>query len=206
MEEVIKAWKEAGIDKAVMNFSCGGDSMNDWNYEYCDKDGNEIVNFELEKELEDETFNRVDFYVNSDGHYMGESGTVEIMLNEEEDDFEFLKCAESEWNEHIDTEVILDLTEEQFNFVKNYVETIQGTYDDSEPDVDYSKNFILTEELAELQKSIFQIVMDEAESVEPYVDGELQEYYSYSLQYDQEKEKAVLTVTNEYYSYTSSEE
>ena len=206
MEEVIKAWKEAGIDKAVMNFSCGGDSMNDWNYEYCDKDGNEIVNFELEKELEDETFNRVGFYVNSDGHYMGESGTVEIMLNEEEDDFEFLKCAESEWNEHIDTEVILDLTEEQFNFVKNYVETIQGTYDDSEPDVDYSKNFILTEELAELQKSIFQIVMDEAESVEPYVDGELQEYYSYSLQHDQEKEKAVLTVTNEYYSYTSSEE
>ena len=206
METMVKAWKEAGIDKAVMNFSCGGDSMNDWNYEYYNKDGDEIVGFELETELEDETFKRVDFYVNSDGHYMGESGTVEIILNEEENDFEFLKCAESEWNEHIDTEVILELTEEQFNFVKNYVETIQGTSDDFEPDVDYSKNFILTEELVELQKSIFQIVMDEAESVEPYVDGELQEYYSYSLQYDQEKEEAVLTVTNEYYSYTSSEE
>ena len=203
METMIKAWKEAGINKAIMTFSCGGDSMHDWNYEYFDENHNEITSkFELEQELEDKTFDRVEFYVNSDGHYMGESGTVEISLNDEEDNFEFAKCSESEWNENIDTELFLDLNEEQTNFAKNYVLEIQGTSDDFAPNIDYSKNFIMTEELQEVEKIIFDIVIEQAEGVVPDIgDEELNDWFTYTAMFCDEHNKLKLTVTNQYYTY-----
>jgi len=201
METMVKAWKEAGINKAIMTFSCGGDSMYDWNYEYFDEDHNEITSkFELEQELEDETFKRVEFYVNSDGHYMGESGTVEIALNDEEDDFEFAKYSESEWNENVDTEVYIDLNEEQTNFAKNYMLQIQGTGDDA-PAIDYSKNFILTDELKAIEQSIFDKVVIVAENTTPDINEEVSDYFDFIAEFCNDHNKLKLTVTNQYYKY-----
>ena len=50
-------------------------------------DKNEEVDCpELEDYSDGEIYNQVEFYVNSDGHYQGESGVVRIELNGEEDE------------------------------------------------------------------------------------------------------------------------
>ena len=139
METMIKDWKEAGIGYAKFIFSCGGDSMNDYHFEYFTEDHDEIPSFEHETELEDMVFKRVDFYVNSDGHYMGEDGTVTIELNEEEDDFNFSKEAESEYCERITSEVTAVLTDEEVDYINKYAEDIIGGEDDN-TDINYKIN------------------------------------------------------------------
>ena len=98
MEKIIKLWKELGVTHIDFEFCCGGDSMNDTTLNI--HKGDEIIeNNELETFFDNEVYKRVEFYVNSDGHYQGESGNVLIELNDEGDDFNFMKSAQSEWCE-----------------------------------------------------------------------------------------------------------
>ena len=206
METMIKDWKEAGIGYAKFIFSCGGDSMNDYHFEYFTEDYDEIPSFEHETELEDMVFKRVDFYVNSDGHYMGEDGTVTIELNEEEDDFNFSKEAESEYCERITSEVTIVLTDEEVDYVNKYVADIIGG-EDQNHDVNYKINFIKTHELDEIEKSIFEKIEDVTGSFSPDVDGEVTDFYSFSLTNEGSEDIKIdgneLTcyVDNEYYTY-----
>jgi hypothetical protein len=48
-EEPIKLWKELEIEKCIMEFSCGGDSMNDYNFKFFDNKNKEVENQELHK-------------------------------------------------------------------------------------------------------------------------------------------------------------
>lgn len=206
METMIKDWKEAGIGYAKFIFSCGGDSMNDYHFEYFTEDHDEIPSFEHETELEDMVFKRVEFYVNSDGHYMGEDGTVTIELNEEEDDFIFSKEAESEYCERITSEVTIVLTDEEVDYVNKYVADIIGG-EDQNHDVNYKINFIKTHELDEIEKSIFEKIEDVTGSFSPDVDGEVTDFYSFSLTNEGSEDIKIdgneLTcyVDNEYYTY-----
>ena len=206
METMIKDWKEAGIGYAKFIFSCGGDSMNDCHFEYFTEDHDEIPSFEHETELEDILFKRVEFYVNSDGHYMGEDGTVTIELNEEEDDFYFSKEAEAEYCERITSEVTAVLTDEEVDYINKYAEDIIGGEDDN-TDINYKINFIKTYELDEIEKSIFEKIDDVAGSFSPAVDGEVRDFYSFSLTNDQTEDikidgnELTIYVDNEYYTY-----
>ena len=85
VSQEITLWKENKIHECIMEFSCGGDSMNDYDFKFYDKKGKEIVCVELKDFFEDEVFRRVEFYVNSDGHYIGEFGQVVITLNDEDE-------------------------------------------------------------------------------------------------------------------------
>ena len=85
-EEIIKLWKEKNIDHVDFNFSCGGDSMNDTEIQIYDKQGNEVECSEISDHIDSEVYNKVEFYVNSDGHYMGESGTVKVELVEDDEE------------------------------------------------------------------------------------------------------------------------
>lgn len=206
METMIKDWKEAGIGYAHFIFSCGGDSMNDYHFEYFTEDHDDIPSFEHEKELEDEVFRRVDFYVNSDGHYMGEDGTVTIELNEEGDNFEFSKEAESEYCEHISSEITVILTDEEVDYIKSYVEDIHGGYDNN-AEINYKVNFIKTEELDVIEKSIFDKIEDAAFRLSPEVDGEVTDWYTFNLTNDESEDIKIdgnelsIYVDNEYYTY-----
>lgn len=206
METMIKDWKEAGICYAKFIFSCGGDSMNDYHFEYFTEDHDEIPSFEHETELEEMVFKQVDFYVNSDGHYMGEDGTVTIELNEEEDDFYFSKEAESEYCERITSEVTVILTEEEVDYIKSYVEDIHGGFD-NRTEINYKVNFIKTEELDAIEKSIFDKIEDVADSFSPEVDGEVTDWYTFNLTNDGSEEikiddnEMTIYVDNEYYTY-----
>ena len=96
--EAIKLWKELRITNCTMNFYCGGDSMGDTSFVLSDENG-DVDCQALEDFFDDEVYRHVDFYVNSDGHYQGESGQVEIELNEDEDGFYYSKSSTSEWSE-----------------------------------------------------------------------------------------------------------
>jgi len=76
MKTEIKLWKENNIERCVMEFSCGGDSMNETDFTLYDKSGEEVICDELTDYFEDIVYKEVDFYEVSDGHYMGEFGQV----------------------------------------------------------------------------------------------------------------------------------
>ncbi len=130
-QDAIQEWKRLGITSCTMPFSCGGDDMNEYSFEFNKAEDGKLTTIEsseLHNFFEDEVFRRVDFYEASDGHYIGEAGTVEITLNEDDDKpfFDYSKSAESEWHESVTKFVKLDLTEEEKVFLKSKVTRIEG--------------------------------------------------------------------------------
>jgi hypothetical protein len=126
LEQSLKTWKDLKIDHCIMNFSCGGDSMNDFSFEFFDENENVLHSDELDKFFEEEVFDRVDFYVNSDGHYLGEFGTVHIELNEEENRFEYSKSGSSEYSESTTENFDYQLTDEEFILLRDKISDING--------------------------------------------------------------------------------
>lgn len=149
----IKIWKEKGIAKCLITFNCGGDSMGYISAELF-KDNDDEINDEwgIGECLIDQSYDRVSYYECSDGYYMGESGFVEVTLNDAEDDFDFIKSAEAEYSEVIQYDIHFPLTNEELDFVKNYVMNINGG---SGGDViNYNKEFIMTDEEEEISNSL----------------------------------------------------
>ena len=179
MQEIIKIWKEKNIDHINFNFSCGGDSMNDTSIEIFDKEGELVQDSELESYFDDQTYKNVEFYVNSDGHYQGEFGVVEITLNDDEDDFEYSKSSSSEWNETCDNEVEIELTDKEAQFVADYVLNINGGEDDCQ--TNFKKDFILTNEQEETLKGLEEKISEFAQDYTPKnEEGEMNEWHSYT--------------------------
>jgi len=208
-KEIVNLWKELNIDHVNFNFSCGGDSMNETDIEIFDKEGELVENQELVNYFDRVVYNRVDFYVNSDGHYMGESGTVEITLNEDEDDFYYSKNAQSEWSEHFTGQAIVTLTDEETAFVSEFVDNINGGGDGFT--INYKKDFIVTDSqeklVAELEEKINKVAYDfEPENAQ----GEASDWITYTTNEDNEEltlegNELTLSLSREYYVYTESE-
>ena len=85
-KEVIQLWKENGVDSINFEFDCGGDSMNETTINILDKEGNVIECKEIEDYFDNKIYDKVEFYVNSDGHYIGENGNVYITLEDEDEE------------------------------------------------------------------------------------------------------------------------
>ena len=54
--EAIALWKELGITTADMEFSCGGDSMNDYHFTFYNSENKEVQSGELESFFDDDVF------------------------------------------------------------------------------------------------------------------------------------------------------
>lgn len=169
-QDAIQEWKRLGITSCSMPFSCGGDSMNDYSFEFY-KDGvGEIQSKELYNFFKDEVFRRVDFYENSDGHYIGEAGTVEITLIEEDGEepfFNYSKSAESEWHESVTKFVKLDLTEEEKAFLKSKVRRIEGG-DDQETFYAYNGICLLNDAEIDIRAKLSEKLSDIAYSYDKW--------------------------------------
>jgi hypothetical protein len=145
--EMIKLWQDNNVEKCVMNFSCGGDSMNDTEFNLYDKDDNVIQCQELTGYFENQVYNEVNFYEASDGHYQGEYGTVTITLEDDGDGelyFSYDKQSNSEWSEQFTENVDVELTDEEVEFVKTKVLNIVGGDDGGV--INYKEDCILTDE------------------------------------------------------------
>jgi hypothetical protein len=210
LKEAIARWKELNIDRVVLNFNCGGDDMGEMDWILYDNEDNEVDDSDLVNYFDREVFDHVDFYVDSDGHYMGESGTVTITIDEDDDeDFSYCKDAVSNYEETVTNELVVELTDVELAFVKEYVRDINGGYDQS-VNFNYSKDFIMTDEMDELENSIGNKVSDAAGEFAPEeYDGELADWYRYDIGDENDTivikdNSIVLTIMNNIYTESPS--
>ena len=183
-QEAIKIWKELGVAKASFEFNCGGDSMGDFSVSLEDEKGKSIESAELVNFFEDQTFKHVSFYENSDGHYIGESGTVDIELDEEDDEpfFNYYKNAQSEYNEQIETVIEIELNKKQLKFINDSVGNINGGEDGFV--MNYKRDFIMTDEEEKIAKEIEEILQTKTSEFQPDTGDEVQEWYSFTTNED----------------------
>tara|TARA_Y100000589_G_C27100463_1_gene607806 strand:- start:54 stop:752 length:699 start_codon:yes stop_codon:yes gene_type:complete len=192
--ELITLWKKHNIGEVEFDFYCGGDSMGDTELRIYDKKGQSLTeNFTFEREngswgayeeriltlIEDKIYDDVEFYVNSDGHYQGESGIVEMTFDEEENIFNCSKSSESEWSESETNNILLDLTKEEFEFINNYVESIVGGEGDW-VSFNYKKDFIIDDKRQKLIDDLTKKIDDITVNFEPdCINGELQDWFTF---------------------------
>jgi hypothetical protein len=181
MEKLIEEWKEKGVDRAEFEFSCGGDSMNDTSLVFFDKEDKEVImSNESRETLDNDIYKEVEFYVNSDGHYQGEHGTVLVEFNVEENQFNYSKSATEEWTESFTDIVKIEITPELHKFCKEYVLEISG--ESGYLDIEYAKDFYINLEKLKMLEDIQEIINEAIDDHEPEDTsaGELEDYVSMS--------------------------
>ena len=155
MQDAIKLWKELKISSAEFSFSCGNDSMDDTEFTFSDKVGNEVISEELSNYFDDAIYDNVNFYIHSTYEY----GTVSIELNDDGDGFSYVKYAMYEEYELENSVERFELTTEQAQFLKEYVRDMS-----SSGVINYKKDFVLTEELNEMIIKLQHEFMEFAEN------------------------------------------
>jgi hypothetical protein len=180
MENIIKRWKELNLENAVLDFNCGGDSMGDTTWYLKNNEGVDVNDEEIESWLDDEVYKRVEFYVNSDGHYNGEFGTVTVEL-ENDETFTFSKSSQSEWTENVQNDIFIELTNDEIDFINKNVSNINGS-NDSDLVFNYKSDFIMTDKLEEVSNGLSKKIDDAVMGYSPDIDdeSELQDWYTFT--------------------------
>lgn len=168
----LEKWKEHNVDYVNFIFDCGGDSMGDTSIEIYDKEGELIEVPEIENYIDNAIYDNVDFYVNSDGVYMGENGVVLITLDEdEEDEFNYVKDSEEEWSEHTPFTEKIQLTDEEVEFIDKYVDNFNGNMGEGDYNVNYKADFVQTDELVAVEEALMKKLQDYFENYEPNLEN-----------------------------------
>ena len=165
LEQSLKLWKKSMIDHCVMEFSCGGDSMNEFTFLFYDENKNVLHSEDittLDNFFDEEVFDKVHFYEASDGHYLGEFGTVHIELNDEGDDFIYTKEASSEYSEAVTEKFTYQLTDDEFDLLSEKISDFNG--DSSGLVINYNLDCIITDKeidiLSNFENKILDFVVD----------------------------------------------
>ena len=162
--DIIQIWKENNIEKCVMEFSCGGDSMGDTEYTLYDNEGNQVSNDDITDYFEHHIYDYVDFYEVSDGHYMGESGTVTIELDEYdgEPSFTFSKDAQSEFEETFSGTMDFKLTEVEVKLLEEKISNFNKSEWDSQVFINYKDDCVITDEEEVILNDLIKRIEDES--------------------------------------------
>ena len=165
LEQSLKLWKKLMIDHCIMDFSCGGDSMNEFTFLFYDENKNVLHSEDittLDNFFEEEVFDKIHFYEASDGHYLGEFGTVNIELNDEGDDFIYTKEASSEYSEAVTEKFTYQLTDDEFDLLSEKISDFNG--DSSGLVINYNLDCIITDKeidiLSNFENKILDFVVD----------------------------------------------
>jgi hypothetical protein len=189
MNEIIELWKKLDITKGEFIFSCGGDSMNETEFKFWNSENKEVQDSELENYFESEVYDEVDFYEVSDGHYMGEFGTVIIVLEEDDDEpyFSYDKESQSEYEERLSEVMKYELTDDEVKFITEKVQSIVGGEDGQA--VNYKGDCLLSDEEVELSEKLLDNLWNTAGDYEfENADGEPQEWFVFTTSIDEEDE------------------
>jgi len=207
---VLKLWGELKIKEVHFVFSCGGDSMGDTSIEVYNSN-DELLDCEIVTDIEnyfdDVVYDNVNFYVNSDGHYMGEDGKVIITLDEDdEDEFMYYKESEEEWCEHTPFTEKINLTDEEVEFIEKYVSDINGNMSEGDININYKVDFIQTDELVALEEKLLEKVKNFFYDYEPDLDN-MSDWHTMEIQ-DETLNKETKTIdiemSFEHYVYKSA--
>lgn len=162
--DIIQIWKENNIEKCVMEFSCGGDSMGDTDYILYDNEGNQVSNDDITEYFDHKIYDYVDFYEVSDGHYMGESGTVTIELEEYdgEPSFTFSKDAQSEFEESFFGTMEFNLTEVEVKLLEEKISNFNKSEWDSQVFINYKDDCVITDEEEVILNDLIKRIEDDS--------------------------------------------
>ena len=162
--DIIQIWKENNIEKCVMEFSCGGDSMGDTEYTLYDNEGNQVSNDDITEYFDHKIYDYVDFYEVSDGHYMGESGTVTIELDEYdgEPSFTFSKDAQSEFEETFSGTMEFNLTEVEVKLLVEKISNFNKSEWDSQVFINYKDDCVITDEEEVILNDLIKRIEDDS--------------------------------------------
>jgi len=199
--EAIKLWKELNIDRCEMEFSCGGDSMNETEYTLYDKEDNEVESEELADYFENEVYKNVEFYEVSDGHYMGEYGKVEITLEEDDDEpyFSYDKQAIAEWEESFTDTMYVELSDKESDVLKK-VSNVNGGIWDNEPNINYQDDCVITDEESQTLKELLDRIENLSNEFEVEGRGEeSEESRSFESDIELEEGKLLVQVSARFY-------
>ena len=151
LEVAVQCWKDLKINHCIMDFSCGGDEMQDVDFVFYGENENVLPSDTLNDFFKHEVFEKVDFYVMSDREYLGEFGTVHFELNEKQIDFEYSKYTTFEYSEEITKSFIYQFTDEEFNIFRDKIEDING--EGRSVNFNYKSDFIISDdEISILEK------------------------------------------------------
>jgi hypothetical protein len=206
--EAVSEWKRLGIDNANMEFSCGGDSMSDYSFQFYNNEKVEVESEELVSFFDLQIFDDVEFYVNSDGHYIGESGNVVITLNDDEDGFVYDKQSQSEWSESYEETIHIKLSKEEVEFIKNKILNINGGQD-GDATFNYKIDCVITDEEEELIEAFGKRLENECETYEfQEAEGEEEDWFTWSTNQEvddviqfTEDEKMVVMIRRNFIQY-----
>jgi hypothetical protein len=194
-EQAIKEWQDLSIEICKVEFDCGGDSMNNTDFHFY-SNGKLIadVSQDLQDYVENIMYNQCSFYVNSDGHYQGERGVVEITLEKDYDDTYCFVCTKYATAEYIERYTIIGevkLTPKQIDYINKYVSNIWGGSDDR-TQITYKRDFILTDEYEQIENEIYTLIDDVAQDTIPDVEGEVEEGYQFTTNDDEKLEELTI--------------
>ena len=157
-DPIIEKWLELNIQRAEFEFYAGGDSMGDTNLMFYNEKDEEVA-FEYKDEIDQMVYDNVEFYVNSDGNYLGEHGVVNIELDDDNEGFVFSKSAMSEYCESVADTISLQLEEQEYNYLRDYVSEFEDSC--NVEDITngysifvYSVDFFKDNELSDIEESI----------------------------------------------------
>ena len=163
MKTIEQIWTEMGVDHAVFEFSCGGDSMNETQLNFYDKDGN-LVALGLDPDnlsgaVDNEVYDNVTFYECSDGHYLGESGEVRISMGDD-GVLEYTKSATSEFSEWVTEVVEFTINKDVWSRILRVVENISGDTH-GHWDINYKEDCILDDADIDAINSFVKSIQEE---------------------------------------------
>lgn len=186
--EMIELWKKLDITQCIMEFNCGGDSMNETDFKFYNSKNKEVDGEELEGYFENEVYNEVEFYEVSDGHYMGEFGQVVITLEEEDGEepyFSYDKQSQSEWEEREVEVMKYDLTDSEVKFLIEKIDSVVGGEDGQA--INYKTDCVLSDEEEELSEKLMNEIYDAAYDYEfENASGEPQDWFTFTTRIDDE--------------------
>lgn len=164
-KDVIELWKELGIEKAFVEFECGGDCINKLDAHIFSKSG-EVSNDFLENKILDGVLNNVEFYETSSDSYVGEFGEVEVTINDDGTDFLYCKKSTSIFRSY---DVIIKkqvtLSDKEAEYVEKYISDIRY-FEGGSPTFQYKIDFVKTSALDKIEKEIFKKILAEKPSEE----------------------------------------
>jgi hypothetical protein len=208
-EQAIQLWKDNDVSKVTFEFNCGGDSMNETQVYIYNSADEEIECSELSDYFDDEVYHNVNFYVDSDGVYMGESGNVYITFGkeeeEEEEGFIYNKESEEEWCEQTPFTEKINLTDEEVEFIEKYVSNINANMSEDDININYKVDFIQTDELVALEEKLLEKVKNFFYNYNPNLDS-MSDWHTMEIQ-DETLNKETKTIdiemSFEHYVYKS---
>jgi hypothetical protein len=191
-KKIIQLWYENEVESINFEFDCGGDDMGETTLNILNKKGELIECKEIEDYFDRKIYDNVEFYVNSDGHYMGERGSVNVYLETDEDEpyFSYSKSSMEEYNEREDFDVMIELSDEEIEYISLYVNNINTGWGE-DINFNYGTDFIKTDRHEELETSIGEKLTQFYDDYVPDVQGELS---GSDMSFNTNEEENVITI------------